>query len=517
MTKKTVIRVISAAVSKTGAVFYTEDGEEKTISITNPQISEMVNKVLEAVNSGNVPVEVDISTYTVFNQIEKESGGFLKFFRVATKKLTSILGGRASRGKVSSHGMVTKPSSAEVAIQPGTEPVTPKIVEQLSKAHTEAESKILPVEETTVVAVVGDTPIVGAEALEGHAKASVAMGETIGFQRTMERLGKVAKERKHTVQEALAFLKKMDLPFANDGCILAYKSLTRTREEEVFLDNYSMTLKQGLGTLVQMDVELVDDNRRVLCSNGLHVARRGYLSGYGTSGSNVVCLIKIAPEDIISVPMNEQDKMRVRAYHIVAVLSHDDLENIKKQKSFTQGNMDKASLLAKVIRGDHVPVLNITTQHKTHIDQMIPVQQINKPVVTGKPIEEAHTVEVQQEQPVDLDLKKINEQVKKPVTPNQKKKVVEQQAPTKKPTKKKASKVNPKDVQKLLNKGKKEAVAPKTPVVRGGPNKVRQAFEAWKRNPNDTSRDVLLLAKKQSKKSWKALGFTPTEIAQIEG
>ena len=416
----TVIKVISAAVSQNGAVFYTEDGEERTIPVTDPRVTKMVEQVVQAVNAGKIPVEVDLTTYSVFTQIEEESGGVLKFFRVAKKKLGALLGIRADRGPVNGDGFVQNvpknEKGQEVAkAQPGTEPVTPKMVEALAAAQTEAETKALTPEETTVVAVVNNTPIVGAEALEKHAKAAVASGETIGFRTLVERLGAVAAKRKHTVQEALKFLQGMDLPFANDGSIVAYKSLSKTAEEGVFIDNHSKTLKQGLGTLVQMDVELVDDNRRVLCSNGLHVAQRGYLGGYGTSGNNVVCLIKIAPEDVISVPFNETQKMRVRAYHIVAVLTEQDMDVIRKQKSFTLENMDQASLLAKVIRGEHVPVLNITTQHAGRkVDQMVPVKQPKAPLVLGKEMTALHTVDeaVSTAAANPIDFKAINDTVK---------------------------------------------------------------------------------------------------------
>ena len=416
----TIIRVISAAVSQTGAVFYTEDGEEKTIPVTDPRVTKMVEQVIAAVNAGQTPVEVDLTTYSVFAQIEEESGGIMKFFRVAKRKLGSLLGIRVERGPVNGDGMVRqvpkdKDGKEIAAEQPGTEPVTDEMVVALTAAHADAEKKSLPIEETTVVAVVNKTPIVGAEALENHAKAAVASGETIGFRTMVERLGAVAATRKHTVQEALKFLRGMDLPFANDGSIVAYKSLSKTSEEGVFIDNHSKSLKQGLGTLVQMDVELVDDNRRVLCSNGLHVARRGYLGGYGTGYGNVVCLIKIAPEDVISVPMGEDSKMRVRAYHIVAVLSDKDMEAIRSQKSFTLENMDQASLLAKVIRGDHVPVLNVTTQHKgRNVDQMVPVAQVKASQVVGKEIEVVHTVDVVASGEVapPLDVKGINDKIK---------------------------------------------------------------------------------------------------------
>lgn len=468
-----VIKVVSAAVSHLGAVFYTETGDVKTIPITDPRISEMVDKVIEAVNNGKI-VEVDLSTYSVFSEIEKESKGFLRFFRVAKKKLASILGisrDAAKRGNVNPGGFVQN-APEEAAPQPGTPDVTPDVKKALEKAHTQAMEQSLSDEDTTVVAVVGDTPIVGAEALTNHAKAAVVFGETIGFQNLMTRLSKVAKERKHTVQEALVFLKEMDLPFANDGSIIAYKSLTTTSENGIFKDNHSGSLKQGVGTLVQMDAELVDDNRRVLCSNGLHVARRGYLGGYGTGSGNVVCLIKIAPEDVISVPMGEQSKMRVRAYHIVAQLSDADMSAIKKQQSFTAENMDQASLLAKVIRGEHIGIINITTQHKGgKVDQMIPVENVNAPQIIGS-IQKAHTVDAIAEQN-ELDVETINKKVTKKAEPV-----------------------------------KKEQAADHSEAY--------ILFKLWEANKTSAAWDSLMAFKAKKKKSWKALGLTAEQISIIE-
>ena len=233
----TIIKVISAAVSQTGAVFYTEDGEEKTISVTDPRVAKMVDQVIQAVNAGKIPVEVDMTTYSVFAQIEEESGGLLKFFRVAKKKLGSLLGIRSDRGSVNGDGFVQNvpknEKGEEVAkVQPGTEPITDKMIEALDAAQKDAETTSLPIEETTVVAVVNKTPIVGAEALEKHAQAAVASGETLGFRTLVERLGAVAAKRKHTVQEA-HLLERMDL-LANDGSIVAYKSLSETSEKGIF-------------------------------------------------------------------------------------------------------------------------------------------------------------------------------------------------------------------------------------------------------------------------------------------
>lgn len=302
--------------------------------------------------------------------------------------------------------------------------------------------------------------------------------------------------------------------------------------------------------------------------------------------------------------MNERSKMRVRAYHIVAVLSNDDMNKISQQKSFTLENMDQASLLAKVIRGEHIGITNVTTQHKGRsVDQMVPVQNINAPQIIGKDVKEAHTIDVVNsgETAVNpLELKAINEKVAEPAkkkpeaadgseafilynlwkanktqaawdalmdyrkkitffkgwpslgltqgqTDEIKAEIERQKKASKKAPnpetqkaiedsregktirvssgskKKEVPKVKPGEVQKILKAGAKKAAtnakaaAEQDKKNKPAPvNKVRVAYEAWKRNPTDQMAEVLKVAKKAAKKGWDSLGFSPAEIDLIK-
>lgn len=540
-----IINVLSAAVSENGAVFYTDTGESIPISATDARVSEMIDKVYLAIREKRTPVTVDIETYSVFDIIEEESGGLMKFFRVAKKSLSKLLGVTPQRGNVSASGHVSKAIAEQNTPQPGTDSISPETRAALEKAHEYAKKNKTTPKDTTIVAVIGDTPIVGAERLQRQAEASVKFGDSNAFQNLMHGLASVAKDRKHTVQEALAFLEDMDLPLAVDGSVLAYKSLTRPYDAsspDVFVDNHSRTLKQGLGTLVQMDAELVDDNRRVLCSNGLHVAQRGYLGGYGTSGSNVICLIKIDPRDIIAVPLNEKQKMRVRAYHIVAVLNDSDLKAIREQKSITKTSEGNANLLGRIIAGDHVPVLNVTTQHKNgDIDQMIPLDQTPAdPLVLLAQM----AVSVPQARTLDdlavttvkkTDIEALNQKIEEDArfedgVPNEANEVsqddleaaaefldaaTDQGLESEKLKIDQVKKAKPKkaDVKKARQMNQKKE--PKQVAIIKE-NKTRQAYASWISNKNDSGYSVLMYAKKSAKKSWTALGFTAVEVANIE-
>lgn len=409
-----VLKVVAAVVTQHGATLYTQDGQARNITPAEHNCEELVAKIIAGSPSATHPVMVDLETNSVFWEVEKFTNGLLRFFTISKERVKDLLGIRSERGNVNPHGMVDSAPEDVDATQPGTEPVTPEIVTALEAAHEEAVGQ--GTDTTTVVAVVGDTPIVGAEALKGHAKAAVAQSNVAGFQRFMERLATVAKERKHTAQELIAFMEKNDLPIANDGTIIGFKSLTQTQEPGVYVDNYTHTWKQMIGTLVEMGVEMVDDNRRVLCSNGFHIARRAYLRSYGNSGTNSIFLVKIAPEMVISVPLGEQDKMRVAAYHIIAELTDQEKSRLSNGQSITQDNDFASGLLARVIQGHHVAVLHRTfrLKGKNTITQLEPMPDVTPAPVQEEapPLQSAQTVDQYVEGPGQpLDVKAINAQV----------------------------------------------------------------------------------------------------------
>lgn len=83
--------------------------------------------------------------------------------------------------------------------------------------------------------------------------------------------------------------------------------------------------------------------------------------------------------------------------------------------------------------------------------------------------------------------------------------------------------MKPGEVAKILKTGAKKAAAnAKAAAVaekaeKGPkPNKVRLAFDHWKRTPTDQMVEVVRVAKKAAKKSWEALGFTESEIKLIK-
>lgn len=348
------VKVVATIVSKTGVTLYTDTGQIIELKSDDYRTHKLV-ELVTPINARHQVAEVDLEEFDVTKAVEQKSGGLIKFFRVAKNEVKGLFGASVGReiGEDHDGGFISKEVKPEPSLQTGVKPVTPKLMQALESEARVAHG------ETTLVAVVNNIPIIGAEALESQIEAAAMTDKPIGFMRFMERLATVAAERKHTAQELLNFLKNADLPIADDGSIIGYKTLNRKKNDpkmgDHFVDCHTNKVTQRVGSVVEMDVEKVDDNRRVLCSNGLHIARRKYLSGY--SGS-AYTLVKIAPEDVISVPMGEPDKMRVARYHIVAELPEAAHGFLRSNKPMTE-HQETANILGNVIKGNHVGVTEI--------------------------------------------------------------------------------------------------------------------------------------------------------------
>ena len=119
-------------------------------------------------------------------------------------------------------------------------------------------------------------------------------------------------------EELYPWLEQCELPIFPDGDILAYK-----RVNPDYTDCHTGTIDNHIGAVVTMDRDEVDQDRRTLCSTGLHFCSKHYLSGFHP-GSPVM-LIKINPADVVSVPYNEQGKGRCSRYEVVGEIPQDEV------------------------------------------------------------------------------------------------------------------------------------------------------------------------------------------------
>lgn len=309
------VRVVSAITSKAGITLYLDDGKTLHLSSNSWRTTEIMSKILRPLAERKRP-EIDLDDYSLEARITAKTGGFVTFLKRKWSEFTLALGGVLPDG------------------------ATP--------------------DRETTVAVVNGKEIPGMEKIEAQMEYA-ALQDATGFQAFLDRLSRVIDERGHTVQELLDFISKGDLPIADDGMIVAYKSLYR--DDKGYIDCYSRTVKQRIGSLVEMEVDLVDANRRVECSHGLHVGRRGYMRVFT---GDVMTLITIDPANVVAVPLKDPNKMRVAAYHIVGELSHEGRAEIMSDKPMTSVQAD-AQLLAKVLRGNRVPIIERVRVGKTGV------------------------------------------------------------------------------------------------------------------------------------------------------
>lgn len=363
-----VLRIIAAVVDTHRLTLYRDNGESIIIAQGDPRIRRLVEKVVPAIEQQKFcELTVDeLSNTAHYNKTEQELKGFVKFFRTAKATLEDLLakfglldqeddglvvpvaagqipvkgpdGGYADGDSLQEQA----PTKAQVAVN--------EIMSNAKASPTSSPDFHKPMTDTdTVVAVLGNGKVIpGIELIDVQLQSVAAkLGNAVGVQRFFERVSSVP--RNHSVQDLLTFMQKGELPIADDGSVLVYKRLESTDQAGVFVDRHSRNVKQRVGSHVFMDEKLVDADRTQDCSNGLHVARRDYLS---TFSGDVTVLAKLAPEDVIAVPHRDARKLRAKGYHIIAQLSLEDARRVCSNQP-----MQDTVLLGNAVAGNHVGIL----------------------------------------------------------------------------------------------------------------------------------------------------------------
>lgn len=381
-----VIRVIAAVVDQHQLTLYKEDGSEHIIKQGDPELRRILELVMPVIQDDGVAevsltVETDSSAQE-FKDFQKKTNGFVQFFKVMkaeAEKFLSQLGANTDHvaplilGSVPSNNPAVtgvqvkrretpaateakaKQNAAVDTILANAIPATsPEFTAPIADRHNEKGTLIAEGSET-IIAVVDGTVVPGVEKLAGQFEYAAKEGNsTIGMERFLQRLGAVIAQRNHSVADLLKFLERGDLPIADDGSFVAYKILKKNRKTgEGFVDCHSGNVPQKIGSYVHMDHSLVDHNRSNECSNGLHVARRGYI---GHFHGDVCTLIKVNPEDVIAVPNYDANKMRVCGYHIIDLIADEDYRKLSRNNAMTD-NMAAKIQLGKALAGDHVGIL----------------------------------------------------------------------------------------------------------------------------------------------------------------
>lgn len=115
------------------------------------------------------------------------------------------------------------------------------------------------------------------------------------------------------------FLEHNNMPICPNGDFLGYKSV-----RDDFKDWHTNTKDNSPGQTVTEDRELINSNRNIGCSTGLHVGSLQYVSDFHKDGKKIV--IQQSPEDVVSVPHDcNHQKLRSCKYVVLRELEPGEL------------------------------------------------------------------------------------------------------------------------------------------------------------------------------------------------
>lgn len=476
----TMIRIVAAVVDTESLTLYKTDGSTVIIAQGDPRVRKIITEVTPLlISQGYADINIHNEVENSYADFEEKSGGFVKFFRVAKSKLkhlfnmddhvqeqvighvpdendTAISKMKHAVDDIMKHAT---PASSPAFNTSGLDNQKPIVDEDGNTPgnHTSVASK------ETIVAVVDDKIIPGMEKIHNQFQKALKLGSTKGVENFLKRLGNVIENRNHSVDDLLKFMERGDLPIADDGSILVYKVLN-SHTDGKYVDCHSGNVKQWVGAYVCMDPSLVDPNRKNECSNGLHIARRGYIRQF--SGS-VCTLCKLAPEDVVAVPQYDANKMRVCGYHIIAQLSEVQYSLVRANKPISD-DPEGAILLANAIAGKHIG--------RTH--------EIRITAHKGGGVITTQLTETVNEVHLDKSINPV-ESLSDTLEEN------------------KAPLLDPLEVVKEVQKTRKEIA--------------QDLSKAYRDNPTQENYDAILTLKRTSKVSWQKLGIPePASLVQAE-
>lgn len=139
---------------------------------------------------------------------------------------------------------------------------------------------------------------------------------------------------KRAVDELYTFLEHKHLPLTETGTFLAYKAVRND-----YTDKHTGKFFNGVGEVLSMPRNKVDDDKNVGCSYGFHAGTLRYASEFAC-GSDKLVLVEIDPADVVSIPTDcEFQKLRTCRYKVVAEYERP-LDELVYESRFSTDNDD---------------------------------------------------------------------------------------------------------------------------------------------------------------------------------
>ncbi len=275
---------------------------------TDYNVSKLIEDITPKLDGSNI-VDVDLNDYLIINQALKDEKYAKNGIRISHN-----INGKMVEG-------IFYPSEVGVTIQesPEVEPVAVPDIKALGKHMQRAMKE--------------DSPAV---------------------RNFLKRLAPVIRERRHSAEDLMNFIRRCEMPLTHDGRIIGYKRVQQGKVDGEFVDCHSRSVAQRVGSRVFMDVDGVDPDRNRSCSHGLHVANLGYMKGF--HGSHVL-MVLVDPANFIAVPHNENTKCRVCAYDIFGVVTGSSqrvIESSSIPEDATFDSLIKDAIEGRAVKPDEI-------------------------------------------------------------------------------------------------------------------------------------------------------------------
>ena len=140
---------------------------------------------------------------------------------------------------------------------------------------------------------------------------------------------------KRAVDELYTFLEHKHLPLTETGTFLAYKAVRND-----YTDKHTGKFFNGVGEVLSMPRNKVDDDKNVGCSYGFHAGTLRYASEFAC-GTDKLVLVEIDPADVVSIPTDcEFQKLRTCRYKVVAEYERPLVEHVYESRFSTEHDDD---------------------------------------------------------------------------------------------------------------------------------------------------------------------------------
>lgn len=127
------------------------------------------------------------------------------------------------------------------------------------------------------------------------------------------------------------FFENKGMPLTDRGTFLGYKGVREdynsinTGSEPLIegIRNPDGSIRNRIGDVVRMDRRYVCDDFNQPCGPGLHVGSQAYAQNW--AGGGHIMVVEVDPADVVSVPTQEHEKLRVTGYRVVGEVKKEQL------------------------------------------------------------------------------------------------------------------------------------------------------------------------------------------------